>query len=53
MRVAEAISFDFSLRHPIEKDYPDIYRIRGKGKKDRYVQIDKKVIAFLQSKKCQ
>jgi site-specific recombinase XerD len=46
LRVSEAISLDLGLKHP-EPDYQDLYLLRGKRKKDRYVYIAPEIIEEL------
>lgn len=46
LRVSEAISFDLEMRHP-EPEYEDLYLLRGKRKKDRYVYVAPEVIEIL------
>lgn len=46
LRVSEAISFDLEMKHP-EPEYGDLYLLRGKRKKDRYVYIAPEIIETL------
>ena len=46
LRVSEAVSFDYQLKHPRHKD---LYLVQGKGKKCRYVYIPKEIISELKT----
>ena len=46
LRVSEAISFDYRLKHPRHKD---LYLVKGKGNKSRYVYVNKEIIQELKS----
>jgi site-specific recombinase XerD len=46
LRVSEAISLDLELSHP-EPDYKDLYLLRGKRKKERYVYIAPEIVEVL------
>jgi site-specific recombinase XerD len=46
LRVSEAISFDLGMQHP-EPEYGDLYLLRGKRKKDRYVYVAPEIIEIL------
>jgi integrase/recombinase XerD len=46
LRVSEAISLDLELNHP-EPNYKDLYLLRGKRKKDRYVYIAPEIVEEL------
>jgi len=46
LRVSEAISLDLELNHP-ELEYKDLYLLRGKRKKDRYVYIAPEIVEIL------
>src|SRR4051812_37109197 len=48
LRITEAISFNYELKHP-EPEYQDLYLLRGKRKKDRYVYIAPEIIAILKN----
>jgi len=44
LRVSEAISFDYRLKHP---RHEDLYLVHGKGNKIRYVYVPPAVISEL------
>jgi site-specific recombinase XerD len=44
--VSEAINFNLELNHP-EPEYSDLYLLRGKRKKDRYVYIAPEIVEML------
>ncbi|MDR1670100.1 MAG: site-specific integrase [Spiroplasmataceae bacterium] len=46
LRVTEAIGFNLEMKHP-EPEYCDLYLLRGKGSKDRYVYISPEIIEIL------
>ena len=46
LRVSEAVSFDYQLKHPRHKD---LYLVKGKGQKERYIYISKEVISELKN----
>jgi site-specific recombinase XerD len=46
MRVTEAIGFNPELKHP-EPEYSDLYLLRGKRKKDRYVYVSPEIMEIL------
>ena len=46
LRVSEAVSFDYHLKHPKHKD---LYSVKGKGQKNRYVYISPSVISELKA----
>ncbi|CAG8499650.1 5979_t:CDS:2 [Ambispora gerdemannii] len=46
LRITEAIGFNPELKHP-EPEYQDLYLLRGKRKKDRYVYIAPEIIGIL------
>ena len=46
LRITEAISFNLELKHP-EPEYSDLYLLRGKRRKDRYVYITPEIIEIL------
>ena len=46
LRVSEAINFDFHQKHPRHKD---LYSVKGKGQKERYVYISPSVISELKA----
>lgn len=46
LRVSEAISLDLELNHP-EPKYKDLYLLRGKRRKDRYVYIAPEIVETL------
>lgn len=48
LRVNEAINFDYNLEHPIP-EYKNLYLLRGKGSKERYVYIASEIIKVLKS----
>lgn len=41
LRVSEAVSFDYQLKHPRHKD---LYLVQGKGNKTRYVYVSPAVV---------
>ena len=49
LRVSEAISFDFNLHHTAT-EYQDLYLLRGKGNKDRYVYVSPEIIKELKKR---
>jgi Phage integrase family len=46
LRVSEAVSFDYQLKHPRHKN---LYLVNGKGNKTRYVYVGKEIIRELKS----
>src|SRR5215210_8036499 len=46
LRISEAISFDYRLKHPRHKD---LYSVKGKGNKTRYVYVSPAVINELKT----
>ncbi|CAG8819605.1 31974_t:CDS:2, partial [Racocetra persica] len=48
----ENIKVDIELRHP-ESEYQDLYLLRGKRRKDRYVYVSPEIAAILQSRNWQ
>ena len=46
LRVNEAVGFDYQLKHPRHKN---LYSVKGKGNKTRYVYVNKEVIRELKS----
>ena len=46
LRVSEAVSFDYQLKHPRHRD---LYLVKGKGARTRYVYVSKEVIQELKS----
>jgi len=46
LRVTEAISFNLELNHP-EPEYNDLYLLRGKRRKDRYVYVSLEIVEIL------
>jgi site-specific recombinase XerD len=46
LRISEAVSFDYQLKHPRHKD---LYPVRGKGNKNRYVYVSPAVISELKT----
>lgn len=46
LRVSEAVNFDYHLKHPRHKN---LYLVKGKGNKTRYVYVSKEVIQELKS----
>ncbi|KLL01690.1 MAG: tyrosine recombinase XerD [Mycoplasmataceae bacterium RC_NB112A] len=48
LRVSEAISFDLEMRHPNPK-IEDLYLVRGKGRKDRYIYVAPEIAETLKS----
>ena len=46
LRVSEAVSFDYHLKHPRHKD---LYSVKGKGNKTRYVYVSPSVISELKT----
>ena len=49
LRISEAVSFDLSLIHS-EAKYKNLYHLRGKGKKDRWVFVKEEVIKELRKR---
>ena len=47
LRVSEAINLDLGLKHP-EPDYKDLYLLRGKRRKERYVYIAPEIVERLE-----
>jgi len=48
LRITEAIELDIELHHP-EEEYKDLYLLRGKRKKERYVYISQEIINILKN----
>jgi hypothetical protein len=48
LRINEAINFTLDLKHP-EPDYGDLYLLRGKRRKDRYVYVSPEIIGILKN----
>lgn len=48
LRVSEAISFDLGMQNP-KSGYEDLYLVRGKRRKDRYIYVAPEVIETLKS----
>lgn len=46
LRVSEAVSFDYQSKHPRHRD---LYLVKGKGNKKRYVYVSKEIIQELKS----
>ena len=46
LRVSEAINFDLEMKHP-QPEYSDLYLLRGKRRKDRYVYVAPGIIETL------
>ena len=46
LRVNEAVGFDYHLKHPRHKN---LYSVKGKGNKTRYVYVSKEVIRELKT----
>ena len=46
LRVSEAVSFDYSLKHLRHKD---LYLVQGKGNKKRYVYVSKEITQELKA----
>jgi site-specific recombinase XerD len=46
LRISEAVSFDYNLKHPRHKN---LYLVKGKGNKTRYVYVSKEVIQELKT----
>ena len=46
LRVSEAIGFDLEMKNP-EPEYGDLYLVRGKRRKDRYVYVAPEIIEVL------
>jgi len=46
LRITEAISFNLELKHP-EPEYSDLYLLRGKRRKDRYVYVSPEIVEIL------
>jgi site-specific recombinase XerD len=44
--VSEAIGFDLEMKNP-EPEYGDLYLVRGKRRKDRYVYVAPEIIEIL------
>lgn len=49
LRVSEALSFDLSLEHG-ETQYRNLYLLRGKGKKERWVYVSPEIIKELKKR---
>lgn len=52
LRVSEAISFDLSLQHN-SPEYKDLYLLRGKGEKERYVYVAPEIVKELKKRNWQ
>ena len=48
LRITEAINFNLELKHP-EPEYSDLYLLRGKRKKDRYVYVSPEIVETLKN----
>jgi hypothetical protein len=48
LRVTEAIGFNLELKHP-EPEYNDLYLLRGKRGKDRYVYVSPEIVETLKN----
>ena len=46
LRITEAINFNLELKHP-EPEYQELYLLRGKRSKDRYVYISPEIVEVL------
>jgi site-specific recombinase XerD len=46
LRVNEAVSFNYQLKHPRHKN---LYSVKGKGNKTRYVYVSKEIIQELKT----
>lgn len=46
LRISEAVSFDYQLKHP---RYKNLYLVKGKGSKTRYVFVSKEIIQELKT----
>ena len=46
LRINEAVNFNLGLKHP-EPNYGDLYLLRGKRRKDRYVYVSPEIIGIL------
>jgi site-specific recombinase XerD len=46
LRVSEAVGFDYQLKHPRHKN---LYLVKGKGNKKRYVYVSKEIVRELKS----
>ena len=46
LRISEAVSFDYQAKHPRHKD---LYLVKGKGNKKRYVYVLSQVISELKT----
>lgn len=46
LRITEAINFNLELKHP-EPEYQELYLLRGKRSKDRYVYVSPEIIEVL------
>lgn len=49
LRVSEALNFDLSLEHG-ESQYRNLYLLRGKGKKERWVYVGEEIIRELKKR---
>jgi integrase len=50
LRISEAINFDLSLEHQ-QAEYKNLYLLRGKGQKERWVFIASEIIKELKTRK--
>src|SRR3954452_21408584 len=50
LRVSEAVSFDYHLKHPRHKN---LYLVHGKGNKTRYVYVSREIIQELKTNRWQ
>ena len=46
LRITEAVNFNLELKHP-EPEYSDLYLLRGKRRKDRYVYVSPEIVEIL------
>ena len=49
LRVSEALEFDLSLEHG-ESQYKNLYLLRGKSKKERWVYVGEEIIRELRKR---
>lgn len=52
LRVTEAINFDLNLEHQ-ETEYKNLYLLRGKGKKERWVYVSSEIVKELKKRNWQ
>ena len=49
LRVSEAINFDLEMKHP-ETELNNLYLIRGKGKRNRYIYVSEELVSILKER---